>query len=116
MAKAHSNLASMSVDALLKLRDEIGATLGRKAHDLKQQLSRLTGGATENGRKKGRASLKGRKVPPKYRDPKSGQTWAARGAQPVWLRDAIKGGAKLEDFAIAHAAKSASSRKKKSRK
>jgi hypothetical protein len=35
------NLASMSVDALLKLRDDIEKVLGRKANELKHQLSRL---------------------------------------------------------------------------
>jgi DNA-binding protein H-NS len=33
--------------------------------------------------------MKGRKVPAKYRD-KEGNTWAGRGAQPVWLREKIK--------------------------
>src|SRR5262245_47545959 len=27
-------------------------------------------------------------------------TWAGRGAQPVWLRERLKAGAKLEDFAV----------------
>jgi hypothetical protein len=35
------NLASMSVDALLKLRDDIETVLSRKANELKHQLSRL---------------------------------------------------------------------------
>jgi DNA-binding protein H-NS len=43
--------------------------------------------------------MKGRKVPIKYRD-KAGNTWAGRGAQPVWLREKLKAGAKLEDFAV----------------
>ena len=47
----------------------------------------------------GRSSLKGRKVAVKYRD-KSGNTWAGRRAQPVWLRERLKAGAKLEDFAV----------------
>ena len=38
-------------------------------------------------------------VPVKFRD-RSGNTWAGRGAMPVWLRDKIKAGAKLEDFAV----------------
>jgi hypothetical protein len=38
---AKSNLASMSLDALLKLRDDIGKVLSRKANELKHQLSRL---------------------------------------------------------------------------
>jgi hypothetical protein len=36
-----TNLASMSVDALLKLRDDIGVVLNRKAKELESQLARL---------------------------------------------------------------------------
>ena len=43
--------------------------------------------------------MKGRKVPIKFRD-KEGNTWAGGGAQPVWLREKLKAGAKLEDFAV----------------
>lgn len=39
------------------------------------------------------------KVPVKYRD-KSGNTWTGRGNQPVWLREATKGGAKIESFRV----------------
>jgi hypothetical protein len=45
MAKSASNLASMSVDALLRLRDEIGATLNQKSRDLQAKLQRLGVGA-----------------------------------------------------------------------
>ena len=38
-----AKLASMSVDALLKMRDEIGEILSRRTDDLKRQLSALTG-------------------------------------------------------------------------
>jgi hypothetical protein len=41
MAKSASNLASMSVDALLRLRDDIGATLNQKSRELQAQLQRL---------------------------------------------------------------------------
>ena len=40
---AKSNLSSMSVDALLKLRDDVGTALSRRADELKNQLSRLGG-------------------------------------------------------------------------
>jgi DNA-binding protein H-NS len=98
MEMAKPNLASMSVDALLKLRDDVGKALSRRANELQGQLSRLGGeiGSRKRGRK---SSLKGRKVAVKYRD-KSGNTWAGRGAQPVWLREKLKAGAKLEDFAV----------------
>ena len=90
------NLSSTSVDALLKLRDEVEKALSRRAKELQNQLSRL-GHAPRL--RSGRSSLKGRKVAVKYRD-KSGNTWAGRGAQPVWLREKLKAGAKLEDFAV----------------
>ena len=42
MVKA--NLASTSVEALLKLRDNIGDTLSRRANQLQQQLATLGDG------------------------------------------------------------------------
>ena len=115
---AKSNLASMSVEALLKLRDDIGAVLGRKADELKQQLSRLGdgGGGASSGRAAGgrRRTLKGRKVPPKYRD-SAGNVWSGRGAQPRWMTAAIKAGAKRDDFLIDKSARNVR-RKKRSAK
>jgi hypothetical protein len=60
------NLSAMSVDALLKLRDDINKILDRKAGELRSQLSML-GVAAE--RRRQASSLKGKKVPPKYRSP-----------------------------------------------
>jgi len=93
---ANANVASMSIDALLKLREEIENVLTRRTHELKAQLAML---GHEIGFKARGSSLKGRSVPVKYRD-KSGNTWAGRGAQPVWLRERLKDGATLEDFAV----------------
>jgi DNA-binding protein H-NS len=108
-----TNLGSMSVEALLKLRDDIEKVLSQKAVQLEAQLSRL-GGEVGGVRRSG---LKGIKVPAKYRD-KEGNTWAGRGAQPVWLREKLKAGAKLEDFAVQKtaAARKASPRKAKNRR
>jgi hypothetical protein len=92
------NLTSMSIDALLKLRDDVGKALIRKAGELRNQLSRL-GSEIAPSRRGRRSSLKGRKVTIKYRD-KEGNVWAGRGAQPIWLREKLKTGAKLEDFAV----------------
>jgi DNA-binding protein H-NS len=93
---ANPNLASMSVDALLNLRQNIEKVLTSRAQDLRDQLARLGHEVSPRTRV---SSLKGRSVPVKYRD-KSGNTWAGRGAQPVWLRQKLKDGAKLEDFAV----------------
>ena len=112
---AKGNLASMSVDALLKLRDDIGKVLTGKANELKHQLSRLQA-ETDYGNRGRSSSLKGRKVAVKYRDT-SGRTWAGRGAQPVWLREKLKAGAKLEDFAVhkSVASKKSETRRRKKR-
>jgi DNA-binding protein H-NS len=90
------NLSSMSVSELLKLRDDINKVLDRKANELRSQLSML-GVAAE--RRRQASSLKGKKVPPKYRSP-SGETWAGRGAKPRWLVATLKKGKKMEDFLI----------------
>jgi len=89
------NLSTMSVDQLLKLQSEIEQALTRRVAQLRNELSKLGGSKM----KVGGSSLKGRTVPVKYRD-RSGNTWAGRGAQPRWLREKLKAGAKLEDFAV----------------
>jgi DNA-binding protein H-NS len=104
------NLSSVSIDGLLKLRDEVEKALSRKANELRDQLSRLGGAAPRL--RGGGSTLKGRKVAVKYRD-KSGNTWAGRGAQPVWLREKLKAGAKLQDFAVHKTASSKNRRRAK---
>ena len=108
------NLSSASIDTLLKLRDEIAQVLNRRAAQLRDELSKLGHQIGSKGKVRG-SSLKGRKVAVKYRD-RSGNTWAGRGAQPVWLREKLKAGAKLEDFAVHKTAAFRKVSPKKSRK
>ena len=91
-----SNLGSMSVDQLLKRRTDIEQVLTRRAAQLRNELSKLAG---RGGGKVGAHPLAGKKAPVKYKD-RAGNTWAGRGAQPRWLREKLKGGAKLADFAV----------------
>jgi DNA-binding protein H-NS len=43
----------------------------------------------------------GSKLAPKYRNPSNPeQTWTGRGQKPVWLRERLEQGARLEDFLI----------------
>lgn len=42
----------------------------------------------------------GGKVPAKYRDPATGQSWSGRGLHPKWLKQALADGAQLSDFAL----------------
>jgi DNA-binding protein H-NS len=40
------------------------------------------------------------KVPPKYRDAATGDTWSGRGLQPNWLKAALASGRKLDEFRV----------------
>ena len=75
MAK-NSSLASMSVQSLLRMRDDIADVLSRKADDLKSQLSALTGGKRKVGRpcwqKAPQEDGEGRSPIPQQERPESG--------------------------------------------
>ena len=60
MARTPS-LASMSVEALLKLRDDVGKVLSQKAVQLEAQLSKL-GGEVGGGRRSVRSLRSGRRI------------------------------------------------------
>ena len=47
-----------------------------------------------------KSAAKTSKVAAKYRNQATGETWSGRGLQPKWLKAAISGGAKLEDFHV----------------
>jgi DNA-binding protein H-NS len=93
---------SMDVDALLALRSQVDSQLASRRSDLQKQLARLQGASTRKDRV---SAMKGSKIKPKYRDAKTGETWAGRGVQPRWLTAALKKGRKLEDFLIDKAAR-----------
>jgi DNA-binding protein H-NS len=89
------SLKGMNVQALLSLRTQIDRRLAELRTELENQLAALS----PSKRKAKASSLRGRKVPPKYRSP-SGETWAGRGARPKWMVEALKKGKKLDDFLI----------------
>ena len=90
------NLKGMNVVALMSLREQVDKRLQECRAEIEKQL------AAYNGQPKGKSgtsSLKGKKVPPKYRSP-SGDTWAGRGAKPRWMVEALKKGKKIDSFLI----------------
>jgi DNA-binding protein H-NS len=115
------NLKSMSIDKLMKLREQIDAILGTKVAEERRaleerlgNLGRLTTGGP--GRKRVGGGVRGT-VAPKYRNPDNpAETWAGRGLKPRWLSAALKAGKKLEDFSIEAAPKKARAVAKKARK
>jgi DNA-binding protein H-NS len=107
------NLSGMTIEGLMDLRKRVGDTLAKRRVELEQQLNTITGFAA--GRSKVTGSvLKGKKISPKYRGP-SGETWAGRGARPVWLVAAIKRGKKLDDFLIDKSARKGRRRRRSKR-
>jgi DNA-binding protein H-NS len=98
MAKA--SLSRMNVEALMSLRDQVDRRLLELRTELEKQLVAIAGQATLRGKVTVvGSSLKGRKVPPKYRS-RSGETWAGRGQRPKWMVEALKKGKKMDDFLI----------------
>ena len=88
------NIEKMSLaelkSTLAKVEDQIPKTRAREAQAVREQVTKLleakglkltdvmgTSGSA-------RRSTRGRTVPPKFRDPKSGATWAGRGRRPAW--------------------------------
>jgi DNA-binding protein H-NS len=91
---AKINLSGMNVQALMSLRTQIDKRLLELRAELEKQLAALS-----PAKREANSSLKGRKVPPKYRS-RSGETWAGRGARPKWMVEALKKGKKIDDFLI----------------
>jgi len=68
------------------LMSEAGLTVA----DLGQRPPRPAGGS----------SSKSTKVPVKYRNAETGETWSGRGLQPKWLKAALAEGKTLADFDV----------------
>ena len=93
------NLSGMKLEALMDLRMRVDEMLVEHRAKLIEQLESIAVVGGARVARGGGSSLRGKKVPPKYRAP-SGETWAGRGARPRWLVAAIKDGKKLDDFLI----------------
>jgi DNA-binding protein H-NS len=105
---ANMALKTMSIDKLMKLKDQVEAALASKVTEQRRaleselsKLGRFQGGAGRGKSALGRGGARGA-VAPKYRNPENPtETWAGRGLKPRWLTAAIKAGKKPDDFLIA---------------
>ncbi|MBY0319228.1 MAG: H-NS histone family protein [Reyranella sp.] len=99
---------SMAFNELVKAKAKIEAELELRAAKERSSLIEAIGRLRKlsktnaNGDGAGRPhALKGKKLPPLYRNPKNrDETWAGRGNRPRWLVAALRGGKKLEAFTI----------------
>jgi DNA-binding protein H-NS len=100
-------------DLKSKIEAAINAQVSERRRELETELAKL---AQFGGRGGKRGGARGA-VAPKYRNPENpAETWAGRGLKPRWLTAAIKGGKKIEDFAIAGGAPKAARSGKKARR
>jgi DNA-binding protein H-NS len=63
-----------------------------------EELRAAGGARVVGGRTGGRGN--GRRVPPKYRNPKTGETWSGRGRTARWIVQAEKEGKSRDRFLI----------------
>ncbi|MEW6765064.1 MAG: H-NS histone family protein [Pseudomonadota bacterium] len=105
------DLSQFSIEELEELTKRAQATIrqnkAKRASELRRQVEQTAAAlgisvAELVGLDKGaKRSTSGTKVAPKYRNPdNSEQTWTGRGQKPVWLRERLDQGARLEDFLI----------------
>lgn len=78
--------------------DEVGAELRRGFDDGKAQAEPV--GTQERRRPPDEAPKGAGKVPVKYRNQATGESWSGRGLRPRWLVLAMDEGKALEDFAV----------------
>lgn len=108
MAKA-PNLTKYSIEELKSIIKDAEKLIDKKTKEEKKQarkaaedaarkhgysLNTLIGGASASRSSKP-------KNPPRYRNPSSpNQTWTGRGRQPAWIKDALRNGQSIDEFAI----------------
>jgi DNA-binding protein H-NS len=99
----NKHLATMSVDELWSLHEEIrgilSAKLDSKKRELERHLVRLSGGIKNEPK----ARRPYPKVQPKYRNPERPfETWSGRGKQPRWVASQLGAGKKVDELLISY--------------
>ena len=97
-------LQSMSTDELWDLHKKVDSTLADKLQAekarIEERLRRIksVGGVVSRDRVRRPYPP----VPPKYKNPKNPtEIWSGRGRQPLWVREQLEAGKKLDQLLIA---------------
>jgi DNA-binding protein H-NS len=102
--KARKRQESLAAKKIPRVRAKIQALLKAEGLTLADVFSLkvpVSPAAAPKAKKAATRSTKGRSVPPKYRNPADpSQTWAGRGVQPRWFREALAAGRTTEDLLI----------------
>ena len=103
-------LEAMSLDDLWSLHEKVSVILSARIksekHELERRLAVLhhrvdgVGQAIDPNLTDRKPRRKYPRVLPKYRNPRTSETWSGRGKRPLWLVAAIKSGHQIEDYRI----------------
>lgn len=98
-------IKTMSLSELVKVKVRVDGEIELRAAADRSRLIDALGSLRKvsiSGRRNGASHpLAGKKLPPKYRNPKNrSEAWAGRGNRPRWLVKALKAGKRLEAFAV----------------
>jgi DNA-binding protein H-NS len=99
-----NDLKSMSTDQLWNLYEEVTSQLveriAAEKAKLDERLRKIQAGSNAVTMPSTRRSYP--KVFPKYQNPKNpAETWSGRGKQPLWVKEQLQAGRKLDRFLIA---------------
>ncbi len=99
--KEFENKIRQEVKELKKRAEFLAAQLNTTVAEL-LELNKKPRAATSATRKRKAKTRKGKRtVAPKYRNPaKASETWTGRGRQPIWVREYLEKGGKIEDLLI----------------
>jgi DNA-binding protein H-NS len=99
-------LQSMSTDELWDLFEKVDSMLADRLRaekaKLEERLHRIEGRRIEGSTTEARVRRPYPPVHPKYKNPRNPtEIWSGRGKQPLWVREQLKAGKKLDQFLIA---------------
>ena len=99
-------LKSMSIDQLVDLHQRVQLMLADKLQaekaKIEERLHRIEGRSIEGSTIEGRVRRPYPPVLPKYKNPRNPtEIWSGRGKQPLWVREQLEAGKKLDQFLIA---------------
>ncbi len=101
-------LKGLPLKDLLVLQESLNEAVEvRRKTEKKELLEKMKVLATESGYsldellgEENKKNPVKKKAPAKYINPDNGKTWSGRGMKPIWLKDFINSGRKLEEFEI----------------
>lgn len=79
--------AQKAVDQIREIMIKHGLTTADIEAQAKARRERVRGASVRAARKEAKPAATKGKLPPKYRNPKTGETWSGHARPPVWIKD-----------------------------